>query len=223
MKAVLDSRIASFLPENIFDAVPTANRFLFDPLERRGFKVKLPRPSLFVWWLGNSERIEWTTVKTYRKRKLHLLYMFPELPSRDILIERAGLSNAIDATLHRMSQRQQDDNFTPPDGSPGMTISQSLGDRSTMAWKFLGGRPGRIGIGEGPGAERRAAQRSGRDFPAYKGEFEILELVEGWKPVDPDDLLTDAEFAIKASAGDENSDGTDVEIMTRILEGHHGI
>lgn len=220
IRDALNVRLATIAPvghTSIADAVPVANRFEFDPLEPRGHVVKLTVPALYLYWLGDSKVKEWTTIHTYRVRELHMLYVFPELPGIDQMVERYGLMNAVDSAMHKMTKRQMHDSYTPPGSAAGMNVSQALAARGVVDWKYLGGRKGRFGIDEGPLAERRAAKKSGRDFPALKGSFEVWERVLGMDLVDPTDVTPD--IAVSVSGGE----GADVvELFDSVLSAPDG-
>jgi len=218
IKDALDTRLAQILPAgSITDACPVANRFSWDPLEPRGVDKKMPLPALFIWWNGDSRRVPYTQLYNYRVRMLDILYVYEERPTRASLKERRGWSNVVDAALHKMSQREAHQNYTPPGGAPGMPVYQALGPLTESQWWYNGGRPGRFGIDEGPLAERRAAKRSGRDWPAVKGTFEVWEKVSGRTLEDPADVLHDGLFAIRGA-----NEGEPVDIMQRVLPAPDG-
>jgi len=226
IKNACDAKVANFSPAGTqVDACPVANQFTFDPLEARGHQVKLPVPSLYVFWQGDSKSVEWTIFHTYRVREIHLMYAFEELPSITAMTQRHGLLNSVDAALHKMSKRQLHSSFTPSILGPTVTtagvcmgISQALGDRGVVDWKWLGGHKGRFGIDEGPLAERRAAKKSGRDFPALLGKFEVWERItektmsDGLYPTG--DGTPDISVTINASGGETNQT---VEFLTGVL------
>lgn len=219
LKNALDTRLASIRPPGtVSDAVPVTNRFTFDPLEPRGINKHMPLPALFVFWTGESRRVEFTQLYTYRVRDIDLLYVYEELPSLSSLEERRGWSNAVDAALHKMGERQRHDVYSPPDGSPGMTLYQALAPLGVVKWEYMGGKPGRFGIDEGPLAERRAARTSGRDWPAVKGRFEVWERVQQRTLDDPLDVMTDMQLTIN---GGSESDQT-VLVMERIMPAPDG-
>ena len=216
IKEALDTRLLRFRPENsITDACPVANRFNFDPTEPRGFSVKLPKPSLFVWWEGKSTTTQHTALRFIRKRPLNLLYVFEELASMNSMTERHGLMNVVDSALFRMSQRQI--NYSYNDGK---TLSEVHGKRDNVCWEYSGGQPGRFGIDEGPGAARRAAKKSGRDWPALFATFMVEELVEPAQPGDDDTSEANLEtlFNMDANAGE----GESFDYFSRYLEGWEG-
>lgn len=219
IKDALDARLATIRPAGLtVDAVPVQNRFTFDPMEPQGVNKKLPLPCLFVYWTGKSERIIHSSLLQYRKRTLGLMYAYEELPSFASLDERRGWSNAVDAALHKMSERQLHPDYTPPGGSPGMSLYQALAPLGVICWKYLGGQSGRFGIDQGPNAARAAKKRSGRDWPAVMGMFEVTERIQQETMVDPDDVTTDIAMGIY---GGSESDQTQ-KIMDRFLPAPDG-
>lgn len=216
IKEALDPRLLAFLPANTHtDACPAANRFNFDPTSPRGHAVKLPKPSLFVWWEGVSSWSRVTSGRDIRTRTLNVLYVFEELPSQDSMIERHGLMNVVDASLFRLGQRQINFNY-----ENGKTLSELFGDRGAVSWNYNGGQPGRFGIDEGPGAARRAAKKSGRDWPALFASFMVEELVQAPQPGDNGGRSChnlELEFNMDASA-----EGDSMDYFTRYVEGWNG-
>ena len=78
--------------------------------------------------------------------------------------------------------------------------------------------PGRFGIDEGVGAERRVKKKSGRDYPAMRGRFKVYERIQQMTMEDPGDVLHDGDFAINAAG-----EGSQVEfIMNRTLTAPDG-
>jgi len=214
IKDALDARLATVMPAGtITDACPTAHRFGFDPLEPRGHAVKLPTPALYVWWEGEAEAVEWTITWTLRKRKLALMYVFPELPAFDEMVRREGLLNAVASSLHKMSQRQQHQNYLS-----GRKLSSVLAPVDYLDWKLTGTKAGRFGIDEGPLAERRAAKKSGRDWPALLATFEVLEKIAQPTLDDPADVTHDFAMSIQASDGE----GEVAPFMDRVLDAPDG-
>jgi len=219
IKDALDPKLKNILPSGtMVDAVPSANRFAFDPLEPQGLHVKLPVPCLFVWWQGASHVMKMTTIYNYRVRKLHLLYVFPELPKTSEMRRRVGLIGAVDAAMHKMSKRQINTSYAYKTNPEGMGIAQAIAPVDVVGWEYDGGSPGRFGIDEGPGADRRVKKKSGRDYPALKGTFTVQERVQPMTMVDPDDVLHDSNLIINGAG--EGSVAT--FIMNRTLTAPDG-
>lgn len=219
IKDALDEKLVNVLPPGLMvDAVPEENRFDFDPLQPRGIQITLPVPSLFVWWQGMSKVFQQTTIHTYRQRQIELMYVFPELPKITEMERRAGLMSSVDAAMHKMSLRQLHNNYGY-DGMPkGMGIAQAIAPLNIVSWQYMGGKPGRFGIDEGPLAERRAAKKSGRDYPALKGSFMVYERVQPRTLEDPGDVLHDSNIYIST-----DGEGTDAELfMEGILSAPDG-
>ena len=219
IKNALDSKLQNILPSGTMgDAVPTKNRFNFNPMEPQGIKVKLPVPALFVWWQGGSQVYEQTTIYCYRQRPLEIMYVFPELPQQTEVARRAGLLSCVDAAMHKMSKRQIHTSYSYGTNPAGMGIDQALAPLDVISWEYVGGQVGRFGIDEGVGAERRVKKKSGRDYPALRGRFMVYERVQEMTLEDPADVLHDSNFAI--SAAGEGS--TPTFIMDRTLTAPDG-
>lgn len=218
IKWAIDSRLAN-LTGTSADAVPTANRHTFDPLEPRGIEVKLPKPALFVWWGGRSTWSEQTQLYAIRTRLIEMMYVFDELPHKAEMVRRSGLMNAVDAAMFQMAARQQRNDFATGSSPNGTWINTTLGDPNILSWEWEGGMMGRFGIDEGPRAERRRARTSGRDWPALKGRWRVEERVALQTLVIPDDLNTDATVTINGSDGETTET---VEIMQRVLPAPDG-
>ena len=214
IKDALDGKLVNVLPAGLMvDAVPEKNRYDFDPLEPRGLQVTLPVPSLFVWWGGESRVMPMTTIYNYRVRVIDLLYVFPELPKMSEMVRRAGLMSTVDAAMHKMSKRQIHYAYEYNGMPKGMGISQAIAPLDVVSWEYMGGKPGRFGIDEGPGAERRAVKKSARDYPALKGSFTVYERVNQRTMEDPADVLHDSPMSINAAG--EGSDAA--FFMDRVL------
>lgn len=218
IKWALDAKLAQ-LTGTSSDAVPVANRFSFDPLEARGHVKKLPHPALFVYWDGKSTAEQQTIFYKVRQRTVSFMYVFDELPHFDEMQRRAGLFNAVDAAMHQMTVRQVHQSYGYGTSPDGMWLNSSIATQNFLSWEWLGSTPGRFGIDEGPRAERRAAKRSGRDWPALKGAWKVEERVGLRTLEDPTDLLTDTPMTIYGSDG-ESAETT--EIMERILPAPDG-
>ncbi len=201
------------------DAVPEANRFSFDPLEPRGHQIKLPHPALFVYWSGKSQWADQTVLYATRMREIQFLYVYDELAGIKDMNRRIGIFNAVDAAMFQMTKRQVAAEFTYGDNPEGMWINTSLGDLNTIEWDWMGGTPGRFGIDEGPLASRRAAKKSGIDYPALMGMWMVDERVALSTLEDPEDVMPDMLMTINSSDG-ETSDT--VEFMQRYLTAPDG-
>ncbi len=201
------------------DAVPANNRFAFNPLEPRGHQVKLPRPSLFVFWEGQSSQEQQTILYTVRRRTIEFLYAFDELPHFEEMERRVGLYAAVDAAMHQMSVRQVHQDFATNDDPDGSWISTSVADINLVDWRWQGSLSGRFGIDEGPRAERRFAKKSGRDWPALKGSWLVEERIGLQTMQDPQDLLPDVAATIRGSDG-ESTDT--VEMISGVLQAPDG-
>lgn len=219
IKNSLDDKLKNILPAGLItDAVPVANRFDFSPLEPRGLQVTLPVPALFVWWEGDSRMVEMTVLHKYRVRVLELLYVFPELPKMAEMARRIGLISVVDAAMHKMSYRQLNDAYAYKTNPTSMGISQALAPIDVVDWSYNGGSPGRFGIDEGVGAERRAKKNSGRDYPALRGSFTVHERIQPKTLQDPEDVLHDSPFGIYGAG-----EGTETTfIMDRVLTAPDG-
>ena len=219
IKDVLDDKLKNILPSGMMvDAVPTENRFDFNPTEPQGIQIKLPVPALFVWWEGKSRVHEQTVIYCYQQRPIEIMYVFPELPQLTELKRRSGLLSSVDAAMHKMSKRQLHSSYAYNEKPAGMGISQAIAPIDVVSWSYVGGVPGRFGIGEGVGAERRVKKNSGRDYPALRGQFNVYERVQQMTMEDPADVLHDSNFAINGAG--EGS--TPTVIMNRTLTAPDG-
>lgn len=201
IKWAIDAKISRFTGTES-DAVPADRRYSFDPLEPRGIQIKLNPPCLFVYWRGESKWTNQTQLYATRSREIHMLYVFQELPAKAEMNLRSGLFNAVDAAMFQMCKRQAIAGYSYGDDPLGTWINKTLADLNTIEWDWMGGKPGRFGIDEGPLAERRAAKRSGRDYPALMGKWMVDERVALATLEDPTDVTPDIAFELKASDGE---------------------
>jgi len=207
IKWAVDAKLAK-LTGTPSDSVPAANRFTFNPLEPRGHAKTLPRPALFVWWEGDSQWTQQTMLYAVRSRDVNFMYVFDELPGFDEMDRRSGLMSAVDAAMFQMSVRQVVNAYSYGTAPAGAWINTVLADPTMIEWDWKGAHPGRFGIDEGPHAERRAAKRSGRDWPALMGGWRVDERVALRTLSDPTDVMPDITVTINGSDGESTNTET---------------
>lgn len=220
IKDALDGQLAR---QTVYknDAVPTGNRFPFNPMHPQGVTVRMPAPALFLWWSGASTRIEWTTTYDVRQRELHMMYVVDEMPNRERVVRRAGLLSAVDAAMFKAGDRMLHPSYTPTQlgrtiagAAAGMPWSQAIAALGSLSAEYTGGQVVRIGINDEdvrantPPVERESAQ----DFPALLGVWLVREKVlpetmDGSLPFAGSggtggDATPDLTFTINASDGE---------------------
>ena len=203
----------ALLPGTSSVAVPSANKFTFDPLEPRGQRVRRPVPSLFLWWDGNSTRWQYSQLQGGRIRNLNLLYIFDELPALAEMDRRSGLMNAVAASIEKAAEREYHPLYAPNGKPLGTEMSNSIGDLAMWEWSYLGGRGvQRIGIDD-QGRGTDIARPAGRHYPGFAAQLMVRELIQPPQPVDPAGVTQDSLMTIE-------NDG--VEIMQRVLDAPDG-
>lgn len=206
IKQALDAKLANLTATaaSSGNAVPSANRFAFDPTDPRGHHVRLPVPSLFIWWpmTDRSERVQETLVKEARQRDLGLLYVHEDLPALEEMNRRRGLMSIVDAAIFRASDRQRDPAYSYNGGAPGVPLYDAIASDGNFKWQYMGGRPGRFGIDETPSAERVLIRRSGQDFPALFGQLRVWETITQEEQSYPTDTNNDIEMETMVSDGE---------------------
>lgn len=209
LDAALDDKFRSLIA-NPTDAVPTANRFNFNPREPRGHHVRLPVPALFVWWEGKSlptEKETATVLYAWRRRRLHVLYVFPEGPSMEEMVRRAGLLSVVDAVIQQAFDWGWRPDYTPPgldgNGDPwpaGTPLQVALGGVERIAVRVdteEGIVPGRFGIDDLT-TTIEPKPTSGRDYPAVFATLISEERIDG--PT-PDEMNAPTTFTVRGSDG----------------------
>jgi hypothetical protein len=197
----LDARLANLVGTSA-TALPTANRFAFDPLDPRGHHVRLPIPALFIWWTGRSRIERLTIVKEYRYRELSALYVFDDLPQLAEHERRAGLMAAVDAAFHKASEARLHTDY----GTGDTFTFQTAGDLDSLSYEYLGGEQGRFTLDNDKDCT----------FPCLRGAFAVRELIG---PDESTEDLIDASLSIDASDG---STSETIHYMDRELEGPDG-
>jgi hypothetical protein len=198
-------------------AVPTNNRYAWDPLEPVN-KIKFNVPALFVWWDGKSTHSYYSILQAMRTREIQALYIFQELPGRDAMAHRSGLFNSVDAAFFRAADRESHPSYSYNSAPLGTELSNSVGDLGSWGWDYVGGQGvNRIKIGEQPRPLNNPIEgrqnRVGRDYPGFAAKFLIHELVQTTQPEDPENVTRDSVIQIL-------NDG--VEILDRTLTGTDG-
>lgn len=213
LNASLNAKLANVAGTST-TAVPTANRFPFNPTDPRGHHVRLPVPSLFVWWDGKSQPFErMSAIYEYRQRELQVLYVFDELPSMAAMTVRAGLLAAVDATFFKAAERGYDPAYAYGSAAAGQLLQFMAADPDLFSFTYQGGSPGRFGINAPEGGAD-----SGRDYPALRGSFLVRERIEQPTMTD-EDVAGDVDLTIRASDG---SSSQAVDLMQRYLPGPDG-
>jgi hypothetical protein len=191
-------------------AVPTTNRFAYDPTSPRGHSVRVPVPALFCWWDGQSQAVDHTTVRRKRTRVVRALYVFDELPHTDQLVVREGLFAAVDASFTKAAHYGHHSSYAYGSAATGTPLVSSVGDPGSWAWRYVGGQGvQRFQIDEASTANvgRRAA---GRDWPAFAASFAVEELVAQPTLVDPTDVWPQATVDVRATDLDPGEGYVDI-------------
>ena len=172
----------------ILDACPAANCYPFNPETTH---VRLPRPSLFMWWDGDSQVSQWTTIYSRRIRKIKALYMFAETVIPNGAKARAGITGIVDGVFAKIANEYWHPSYGYNGAPAGTPIVQSL---DLMRLDYNGGTAGMVF--EVPGNTTVADQgKTGgqvqRGYPALTGVFTVWERVDVSTSVDPDDVAGD--------------------------------
>jgi hypothetical protein len=213
LRNTLDAKLATHTGIVATGATPTAvavaNQFSYSPLEPRATKVRLPVPSLWLWWDGESVSREWTLCKRIRERQYKALWLFPELPKGTEMQRRQGLYSAADAAFARAAERGRHplysytDTYSGTVYPAGMPIAQMLGDRDAFSWEYIGGMAVRWGIEDAdpdaPGSN--VAERCRRDWPGLAAKFRVQELIGADVLEDPADVNRDMQVSIYGTDG----------------------
>jgi hypothetical protein len=215
LNSALNARLANWpsYGGKFSQAVPTANRFAWNPLEPQGHMAKLPVPGLWIWWHGRDTHGEHTLLQRKRTRDLRMLWVIPERPALSELERRAGLLSIASAALHRAGHWQRHPSYSYGSSAAGTPLYQTLADIGLLWFELLGCETLRFGIGAGqPGVPVPKERKPGRDYPALAAVWRIEELVGAKVMQNPDDLNRDHQVTIEATDGDEP-----VEIMQGIV------
>jgi hypothetical protein len=199
-------------------AVPTQNRFAFDPTEPQGIKSSFKLPALFVWWDGLAQKMPFSQLQDRRVRSIELLYIFQELPATAALELRSGLFAAVDASIAKAAERGYHPSYSYNSKTAGTRLDASIGDYGSWCWDYIGGQGiKRIGLGDSNttnfGSRNPSTRTAGKSHPAFAGRFRVEELIQPPQPEDPTNITRDSACAI-------DNDG--VRILDRVLEAPDG-
>ena len=218
----LDAALAQIAPTSPV-AVPTRNRFPFDPGTWHAWSPdgsNAAYPALYLWWGGVSRRLEEreTLVWQYRERVLHLAYIFEEQVYPTGASARSALMSLVDATLWRALDRGAHPSYSYGGGAPGVPISITLGlenleyrgSQRTQLWQQIpSSSPQAGGSGEFDIV---------RGCPALEAQIIVWERI-GLDEPSIDDALGDTLLTINGSDGESKET---VEIMQRWLPSPDG-
>lgn len=161
--------------ENIPDPLPVENVFPFDPKDNW---VRRPTPALYLWWTGESEGVELTLVREFRRRTLRLFYVAGEqavTPNGGRVY--SGLPAAVDAILHKASAIGYHPDYAPDGFRRGTTIAEAL---RLLSWKYSKGKPDFAqqvpnisAVPGGPGGGHAV-----RGYPVLFGNITVAEEID---------------------------------------------
>lgn len=172
------------------EAVPTANRFPFDP--GRVF-VRRAVPALYCWCPGESvELVQWTMMQRMSRRTVHAVWIFDQLVTPSGATMRNGLLRAADALL--MQAEANDRHATWPTNPVYSDIpANSSFGRVFQLRSWLKG-PSEYGVtwqlpsaSSMPGGPGDGAPQYG--YPTLRTSFVVEEMV-GLETLTGADLLT---------------------------------
>ena len=213
IKYTVDDKLA-VLPPTSSDAVPTANRFPWDPSTTF---VQNAFPAIYMWQAEAGQLEEDSTVYYKRSRKIGLFYVFNELVSPGGLMPRHGLIPAVDAAVHLAIATGRHPSYGYNGDTPGTPIWRSLSLRDVRL------RGTKLeSVASIPDVDARSTAGQGhviRSYPALRGEIEVVERiyvgVQDADTADPADMNTDATMTV--FVGPNPSDA--VEFNTYVLPG----
>lgn len=195
----------------ILDACPAVNCYPFNPETAH---VRLPKPSLFMWWDGESQVTQWTTIYSRRIRKIKALYMFAETVNPGGAKARAGIPGIVDGVFAKLANENWHPSYGYNGAPAGTPIVQSL---DLMWLQYSGGAAGfmfEVPSNGSTADQGKAAGQVQRGYPALTGTFTVCERVDVSTPVDPDDVAGDLLTMIST-----NEQGDMADVVT-IKEGY---
>jgi len=182
-------------------AVPTANRFAFNPST---VFVRRSIPALYCWGEGSPEAVEWTQMTRIVRRDLKLTWVFDELVSPNGLTMRNGLLNAVDMLLNQAVEQLAHDTwpvagglYTAPVGTGvltvlGLSAIAKTGCEYGAMWQ-VPGDGGQIG-GPGDGSVQFG-------YPSLRATFRVEAVVDTSTRLEDEDALMDGPVTIDAADG----------------------
>lgn len=195
------------------DAAPVANRFPYDPGDTF---VRESVPALYLWWPGKSRTVRDTMVYDRRERELTLLYVYDEHTMPGGMKARAGLLNAVDASLTAAFKKGWHPEYAPPGGSLGQRIDYAL---SLLRVDYTGATQGEFKAAMPSGTGPRGGRQQGtgqahvqHGFPALSAKIDI------WERVAFDDDTTgtaDADFVMTIDTNEQGNINDTLTILER--------
>jgi hypothetical protein len=192
LKERLDAKLAN-LNGTSADALPTTNRFPWDP---EGYFVRghqdgaiSPFPALYVWRRGKSVREELSLVVEARRQVLGVLYVFEELVLPGALEDRYGLRSAVDAVFHDAIANGEHPGYGhngAPLGTPLKTSLQLAG----WGLQYEGGEEGLMAAvpGQSQALGRGSEGHALHAYPTLMGTLVAWEKIGQREPRDPQDV-----------------------------------
>lgn len=195
---------------NIADAMPEDNLFPFDPTENW---VRKSTPAVYLWWVGESQRIEYSIAKKVRKRRFRLFYVATEVVMPGGGKAYSGMPGAVDAILHKASAHGYHSTFGYNGDPVGTPISQSL---DLVGWQYDGGKQDfsqRIpNVAANPGGA--GGGHATRGYPVLFGNVTVWEEIEAPTLSDSDSAL---DISLSINVNDPSDDRGPLTILDRYL------
>lgn len=209
LNAALNPQLA-VMPPHSATAVPTANRFAYDP---QGMWVRNGVPALYCWWKSDT-RTPHSTLRDKSSTIYGFMYVSEEVTAPAGSQHIAGLQAAVKRVL-----RTANDRGRHPDYNNGIALYVSL---AIAGWDITRITAGNLVPVPATSSNPGGAGEGGivRYFPAVEGEIEVLEIVGQTIPRVPEDVLSDSTFLIRTN---ESGDTVDVvDILDRVLTAPDG-
>jgi hypothetical protein len=213
----------------ITDAVPTANRFPWDPAAHfvRGEADGAPRPfpALYCWWQGKGARVPYSILKTLRRRDVGVCWVFEEITLPGALIDRHGLRAAVDAAIHSAIDLGYHPEYGHNGAPLGTPIAVSL-QLCGFGVRYESGASGLMAPIPGQGAANaglssgRADGHIVRGYPSTMVTLQIWEEIMPFQPVDPADV--GRAITLTLSTNDEGGVTDAVDVLERFLSAPDG-
>lgn len=207
----------------ITDACPAGNRFPWDhrntfmrPHNVGGGTLAVPLPGLWLWETSILDAEKYHTLwYDAHIRTLRMAYIFPQIQIPDGMRSRSGIIATAGRVIRKAVVESRHPTFAWNGGPPGASILNTLnliglGITQMQSTVLLS-----VPTNNASNGMPSNTGQIQRFFPALDVTLNVIERVDQWLPVYPDDALVDDEVTLNETDGS----GDPIELLIRDIPG----
>jgi hypothetical protein len=191
--------------------LPEANVFPYDPTENW---VRNDIPALYVWWSGESRRVERTITQAMRVRNFRIFYVAKEVKRPKGARVFSGMAAAVDAIMFQACEQGFHYDYGYNGATPGTPIQTSL---KLRGWVYERGKEDFVqkipNVAAAAGGQAGGHVISG--FPVFMGTMSVSEDISTSEGLTSADQST--EIAFNARINDPADTREPVTVLERYL------